>query len=172
MESFIIAEKARARGEEVRSCRQDVLGQPDGAPSHSLSLTHTHTCDLPRQPPAAALVSGGGEGGGGGVTLRGGSREPAELPAPLQPLAASSLRSHTLGAASTLRPPEHATREEHWEEKSSGEHAGGGGSRSEGGALETLFSKHGLGDIYQRATQELGLEVLNLLALLVQKYKY
>jgi hypothetical protein len=48
------------------------------------------------------------------------------------------------------------------ENKSSGEHA----------ALEELFEKHGLGDIYQRATQELGLEVLNLLALLVQKYKY
>ena len=49
---------------------------------------------------------------------------------------------------------------------------GGGMSRSECGALEKLFEKHGLGDIYQRATQELGLEVLNLLALLVQKYKY
>ncbi len=139
MEAFIIAEKARARGKEVWSCRQDV-----------------------------------GEGGGGGVMLKGGSREPAELPAPLQPLAASSLRPHTpvLVAASTLRPPEHATREEGWEEKSSGEHAGGGVSRSGGGALEELFEKHGLGDIYQRATQELGLEVLNLLALLVQKYKY
>jgi hypothetical protein len=78
------------------------------------------------------------------------------------------------GAHAALRARAAFEKESSGEKKSSGENKSLGENKSSGehAALKELFEKHGLGDIYQRATQELGLEVLNVLALLVQKYKY